>query len=328
MLTAPAGGRAASGSRTRRHLARLQRPLGGWRGVQEATRLPLGVKVRYSSRADLSPWFCACCGSAIGLRLETALPAGLKPTLCEAARDPGRRRPEWPRAARGRSSPSELRGRAVPAARRQREPLRSIASWGLGPLHEQIARSREGGVVGRALGAKRVALGPLSRGRYGLGREAPRDGVGVQPPDSQRSISMRIPGGDDAPTRARRSVRSQLAGHIPATTASDAALLVSELVTNSVVHANAGAGRALTVEVTTLDDRLQIAVTDPGSRLDLACSRLTPKPQAASGCCSSTSSARHGESRRTSALLVSGASSCSINPALGRDHAGGRRTYA
>jgi anti-sigma regulatory factor (Ser/Thr protein kinase) len=88
-----------------------------------------------------------------------------------------------------------------------------------------------------------------------------------QRPDSQRSISMRIPGGDDAPTRARRSVRSQLEGHIPATTASDAALLVSELVTNSVIHANVGPRRALTVEVTTLDDRLRIAVTEPGSRL-------------------------------------------------------------
>jgi anti-sigma regulatory factor (Ser/Thr protein kinase) len=62
-------------------------------------------------------------------------------------------------------------------------------------------------------------------------------------------------------------VHAQLAGHIPATTASDAALLVSELVTNSVVHANVGPRRALTVDVTTLDDRLRIAVTDPGSRL-------------------------------------------------------------
>jgi anti-sigma regulatory factor (Ser/Thr protein kinase) len=88
-----------------------------------------------------------------------------------------------------------------------------------------------------------------------------------QPPDAQRSISMRIPGGDDAPTRARRSVHAQLAGHIPAATASDAALLVSELVTNSVVHANVGPRRALTLDVTTLDGRLRIAVTDPGSRL-------------------------------------------------------------
>ena len=86
-------------------------------------------------------------------------------------------------------------------------------------------------------------------------------------PDSQRSISLRIPGGDDAPMRARRSVHAQLQGHVPATTASDAALLVSELVTNSVVHANVGPSRVLTVEVTTLDDRLRIIVTDPGSRL-------------------------------------------------------------
>lgn len=88
-----------------------------------------------------------------------------------------------------------------------------------------------------------------------------------QSPGSPRSMSMRIPGGDDAPARARRSVRSLLEGQIPARAASDAALLVSELVTNSVVHANVGVGRSLTVEVTTLDDRLRIAVTDPGSRV-------------------------------------------------------------
>jgi two-component sensor histidine kinase len=88
-----------------------------------------------------------------------------------------------------------------------------------------------------------------------------------QPPDSQGSISIRIPGGDDAPTRARTWVRSELEGEIPATAAADAALLVSELVTNSVVHANVGPRRTLIVEVTTLDDRLRIAVIDPGSRL-------------------------------------------------------------
>ena len=92
---------------------------------------------------------------------------------------------------------------------------------------------------------------------------------------------MRIAGGADAPERARRSVHSQLKGHIPATTASDAALLVSELVTNSVVHANVGPRRALTVEVTTLDDRLRIAVTDPGSRLRPR--MLPPDPETPGG---------------------------------------------
>jgi anti-sigma regulatory factor (Ser/Thr protein kinase) len=92
---------------------------------------------------------------------------------------------------------------------------------------------------------------------------------------------MRIPGGNDAPARARRWVRSQLEGHIPAATASDAELLVSELVTNSVVHANAGPRQALSVEVTTLDNRLRIAVADPGSRLRPR--MLPPDPEAAGG---------------------------------------------
>jgi anti-sigma regulatory factor (Ser/Thr protein kinase) len=102
-----------------------------------------------------------------------------------------------------------------------------------------------------------------------------------QPPDSPRSISFRIPGGDDAPARARRSVGSHLAGHIPAAAASDAALLVSELVTNSVVHANVGLRRAVTVEVTKLDGRLRIAVTDPGSRLRPC--MLPPDPETPGG---------------------------------------------
>jgi hypothetical protein len=50
---------------------------------------------------------------------------------------------------------------------------------GTGAFHEQIERSQDGGDVGHALGAKRVALGPLSRGRYGLGRGARHDGVSV-----------------------------------------------------------------------------------------------------------------------------------------------------
>jgi hypothetical protein len=59
------------------------------------------------------------------------------------------------------------------------QPVLAIASWGLGPLHEQIARSLQGGIVGHALGAKRVALGPLCRGRYGLGSGPPYDGIRI-----------------------------------------------------------------------------------------------------------------------------------------------------
>jgi anti-sigma regulatory factor (Ser/Thr protein kinase) len=54
---------------------------------------------------------------------------------------------------------------------------------------------------------------------------------------------------------------------VPAITASTAALIVSELVTNCVVHANVGPDRALSLELLPLDDRLRIVVLDPGSDL-------------------------------------------------------------
>lgn len=79
---------------------------------------------------------------------------------------------------------------------------------------------------------------------------------------------MRIRGGVRAPGRARRSVLSHLDGHVPPTTASDIALVVSELVTNSVVHADVGPRRTLTVELAMLDDRVRICVIDSGSQLE------------------------------------------------------------
>lgn len=41
------------------------------------------------------------------------------------------------------------------------ELLQVMSSWGLGPRHECFTRPHEGGIVGRALGAKRAALEPL-----------------------------------------------------------------------------------------------------------------------------------------------------------------------
>ena len=61
---------------------------------------------------------------------------------------------------------------------------------------------------------------------------------------------------------------SQLGSHSAPTTASDVALVVSELVTNSVLHADVGPRRALTVELMMLDDRLRISVIDPGSPIE------------------------------------------------------------
>jgi anti-sigma regulatory factor (Ser/Thr protein kinase) len=87
----------------------------------------------------------------------------------------------------------------------------------------------------------------------------------ISAPDSQSPASTWISGGSDAPSRARRFVRSRLIG-IPAKRASDAVLIVSELVANSVVHAGGGDHDAVLVELTRLDDRVRLSVTDRGSQ--------------------------------------------------------------
>jgi anti-sigma regulatory factor (Ser/Thr protein kinase) len=81
------------------------------------------------------------------------------------------------------------------------------------------------------------------------------------------SITVRLHGGTGAPLRARSSVLPQLEGQLTEIAVADVALIVSELVTNSVVHANVGPDQTLTVECASLADRLRITVTDPGARL-------------------------------------------------------------
>jgi anti-sigma regulatory factor (Ser/Thr protein kinase) len=102
----------------------------------------------------------------------------------------------------------------------------------------------------------------------------------IDPPDPQRSISLRIPGGAGAPLRARRSVLAQLGGQLAKTGEADLALIVSELVTNSVLHANVGPHQTVTLECTALPDRLRITVTDPGAPLQ---PHLRPPEHGASG---------------------------------------------
>jgi anti-sigma regulatory factor (Ser/Thr protein kinase) len=90
----------------------------------------------------------------------------------------------------------------------------------------------------------------------------------TDPPGPHPSISVRIHGGAGAPLRARRSVLSQLTGQLLGAGAAELALIISELVTNSVRHANVGPHETLTVQCATLPDRLRVTVTDPGSQLE------------------------------------------------------------
>jgi anti-sigma regulatory factor (Ser/Thr protein kinase) len=76
---------------------------------------------------------------------------------------------------------------------------------------------------------------------------------------------MPIDGNPEAPRIARKAVLSRLEGRVTDETAGDIALVVSELVTNSVLHADLGAHDTVLVEIALGDDRLMITVTDPGS---------------------------------------------------------------
>jgi anti-sigma regulatory factor (Ser/Thr protein kinase) len=91
-------------------------------------------------------------------------------------------------------------------------------------------------------------------------------------PPTERTASgrcvTRIVGGTDAPGRARKCLLTHLDHRISARRASDVALIVSELVTNSVVHAHVGPGQHLFLDTARVGDHLRIAVVDPGCELE------------------------------------------------------------
>jgi serine/threonine-protein kinase RsbW len=78
-------------------------------------------------------------------------------------------------------------------------------------------------------------------------------------------VSLLIPGGPTAAHHARHAVLARLGAHLDSAAASDLNVVLSELVTNSVVHAGVGPGRYLRITVGLLDDRLLVAVSDRGS---------------------------------------------------------------
>jgi hypothetical protein len=79
----------------------------------------------------------------------------------------------------------------------------------------------------------------------------------------------------------------------------DVALIVSELVTNSVLHADADSSQLLRITVERLKDRLRIGVTDNGSEPCLTSGKRPTIRRAASGSESSIDYARAGASSTT-----------------------------
>ena len=81
----------------------------------------------------------------------------------------------------------------------------------------------------------------------------------------RKDIAVRIPGGPEAPGLARETVRRELGARLPNQATDDAALLVTELVGNSVRHAGVSSAGHVLVDIRLMADRLRISVADHGS---------------------------------------------------------------
>jgi two-component sensor histidine kinase len=74
-----------------------------------------------------------------------------------------------------------------------------------------------------------------------------------------------VPGGLDAPARARHALAANLNWELSAERRFDACLLLHELVVNSVLHAGADASQTIDVDMTIGPEAVRVAVSDNGS---------------------------------------------------------------
>jgi anti-sigma regulatory factor (Ser/Thr protein kinase) len=88
-------------------------------------------------------------------------------------------------------------------------------------------------------------------------------------------LRLRLSGGRDAPARARQALQG-LSGSL-AELGESVRLLVSELVTNSVRHAGAGAEELIELELTSSPQKVRVEVGDRGPGFEPVKPR--PKPE-------------------------------------------------
>jgi anti-sigma regulatory factor (Ser/Thr protein kinase) len=93
-------------------------------------------------------------------------------------------------------------------------------------------------------------------------------------------LAFSVNGGLDASPAAREAVRAG-DGVVPAPLRDDILLLVTELVTNAVLHAGVGPDRLLRVELARWPRRIRVEVTHPGDGFGYH--RVDPSPDAPGG---------------------------------------------
>ena len=89
---------------------------------------------------------------------------------------------------------------------------------------------------------------------------------GASEPDVARAgrMEVEVAAGQHAPAAARAAVERWLSGRVPARLYDDVRLLVSELVTNSVRHAQLTRDMSIRISVALVDGAVRIEVENPG----------------------------------------------------------------
>ena len=87
-------------------------------------------------------------------------------------------------------------------------------------------------------------------------------------------VAANVPGGPSAASHARRLVRDELSGRVPAAVLPDVALLVTELVANGVRHGGAHVGTELRIVFEVRSRALLVEVHNP----DHTSGTIGPRP--------------------------------------------------
>jgi serine/threonine-protein kinase RsbW len=93
---------------------------------------------------------------------------------------------------------------------------------------------------------------------------------GAMASDLAGPFEVMLPAALDAPAAARVAVSAWMAGHVSETTLADAQLLVAELVTNSVRHADARTDAVVSVRAQVRAGVVRLEVEDHGSTGSIA----------------------------------------------------------
>jgi hypothetical protein len=130
--------------------------------------------------------------------------------------------------------------------------------------------------------------------------------------DPEQSLVFELPGRPTAGAAARRALIAGK-GALPSSVRDGVLPLVTALVSNAVRHADAGADRALRVELRQLARTVRVAVFDEGTGFRAEAPHLWPDRSGGWGCSSSTGSPIAGRSRRRRPAPVRGSRSDATN---------------